>query len=177
MSAVETAADYVASHTRTIDGFPEPGVAFKDLTPLLADGTALAAVADALAAPFAGGFDVVAGIEARGFAFGAAVAARAGTGIVLVRKAGKLPGAVHGIDYDLEYGSARLELHADQVPKGTRVLVVDDVLATGGTLGATASLVEQAGWRLAGLSVVLELASLGGRARLGPRPLEAILIR
>lgn len=166
---MSSAAEHVLRLTRTVADHPRAGVEFKDLTPVLADGDALAAVADALVAPYAGDFDVVAGVEARGFPFAAAAAARAGVGLVLIRKAGKLPAATHGEDYDLEYGSDRLEVHVDQVPPGTRVLLIDDVLATGGTLAAARTLVERAGWRLAGYSVVLELGFLGGRARLAPR--------
>lgn len=164
-----TASEYVESLTRTIVDFPRAGVDFKDLTPVIADGDALAAVADALVAPFAGEYDVIAGIEARGFAFAAAAAARTGTGLVLIRKAGKLPGDTHGEDYELEYGTDRLEVHVGQVPAGTRVLIIDDVLATGGTLGAARTLVERAGWHIAGIAVVLELGFLGGRAVLAPR--------
>jgi len=171
------AAELVEALTRTIPDFPRPGIEFKDLTPVLADRDALASVADALVAPFAGDYDVIAGIEARGFAFAAAAAARAGSGLVLIRKGGKLPGETHGEDYDLEYGTDRLEVHAGQVPPGTRVLVVDDVLATGGTLAAAQALVDRAGWRIAGFSVVLELGFLGGRARLAPRVPYAIVRR
>lgn len=161
-----TAADAIASLARTIPDFPSPGILFVDLTPVLADGPALAAVAAELVAPFAGEFDVVAGVEARGFAFAAAAATAAGTGLLLVRKAGKLPGATLAESYALEYGEATLEVHGDQLPAGTRVLVVDDVLATGGTLGAAVRLVERAGWVAAGVAVVLEIPALGGRAAL-----------
>ncbi len=169
-----TAADQILSLARTIPDFPQPGIAFRDLTPVLADAEGLRVACEALVAPFLGQFDVIAGVEARGFAFGAAAAAFTGTGVLLVRKAGKLPGETIGESYDLEYGSARIEVHADQLPAGTRVLVVDDVLATGGTLGATATLIERAGWHVAGLAVVLELADLGGRGRLG-RDVHAIV--
>ncbi len=170
-----SAIEFVSALTRTIPDFPRPGVGFKDLTPVLADGEAFGAVVDALVGPFSGSYDVVAGVEARGFAFAAAAAGRSGTGLVLIRKGGKLPGETHGQDYVLEYGSDRLELHVDQVPTGTRVLVIDDVIATGGTLGAAATLVERAGWTVAGLAVVLELGLLGGRARLAPRDLHAVV--
>ncbi len=169
-----SAAEAVARLTRVIPDFPEPGISFQDLTPVIADGEAFATVADALVEPFAGRFDVIAGVEARGFAFGAAAAARHGVGVVLVRKAGKLPGGTIRHAYQLEYGSAELEVHVDQVPPGTRVLIVDDVLATGGTLEATASLVDRAGWSIAGLSTVLELAALGGRGRLTGLEVAAI---
>jgi adenine phosphoribosyltransferase len=161
------AAAAIASLARTIPDFPSPGIRFVDLTPVLADGPALAAVAAELVAPFAGTFDVVAGVEARGFAFAAAAATAAGTGLLLVRKAGKLPGATLAESYALEYGEATLEVHVDQLPAGTRVLLVDDVLATGGTLGAATRLIERAGWSLAGIAVVLEISALDGRAALG----------
>lgn len=164
------AADTISRLTRSIPDFPAPGVDFKDLTPILADGQALAEISDALVAPFEGTFDVIAGIEARGFAFAAAAAARSGTGVILVRKAGKLPGATFGESYELEYGTAQLEVHVDQVPRASRVLIIDDVLATGGTLEAAARLVERAGWFLAGAAVVLELPALRGRDRLGHIP-------
>lgn len=160
--------------TRVIPDFPEPGILFRDLTPVFADGPALAAVADALVAPFAGSFDVIAGVEARGFALAAAAAARSGHGLLLVRKAGKLPGATLSESYALEYGEATLQVHVDQLPAGTRVLLVDDVLATGGTLGASQRLIERAGWTLAGTAVVLELDGLGGRERLAPRDVVAL---
>jgi len=169
-----SAAERIAGLIRAIPDFPRPGVLFQDLTPVLADGAALIEVADALLAPFAGGFDLVAGVEARGFAFAGAAAVRAGAGLLLIRKGGKLPGATRGVDYELEYGRDRLELHLDQVPPGGRVLIVDDVLATGGTLAAAATLVDAAGGRVAGLSVALEIDGLGGRERLAGRGLHAV---
>lgn len=169
------AADRVAALMRTIPDFPEPGIQFMDLTPVFADGPALATVAAGLAQPFDGSFDVVAGVEARGFALAAAVAARTGHGLLLVRKAGKLPGERLAESYELEYGTATLEVHVDQVPAGSRILVVDDVLATGGTLRAAESLIRRAGWTIAGLAVVLELAALGGREALAPQPIHALL--
>ena len=129
---------------------------------------------DELIAPFAGTFDVVAGVEARGFVLAAAAAVIAGTGVVMIRKAGKLPRATVSRDYQLEYGSATLELHADELPAGTRVLLVDDVLATGGTLEASLGLLGDAGLVAAGVSVVLQLEALEGRARLGDVPFHAI---
>ncbi|MCS0499393.1 adenine phosphoribosyltransferase [Protaetiibacter mangrovi] len=160
--------------TRVIPDFPEPGILFRDLTPVFADAAALASIADALVAPFAGAYDVVAGVEARGFALAAASAARSGHGLLLVRKAGKLPGATLTESYALEYGEAALQVHVDQLPAGTRVLLVDDVLATGGTLAASHRLIERAGWALAGTAVVLELDGLGGRERLAPHEVLAL---
>lgn len=147
--------------------FPKPGIRFLDITPVLADGPALTAVAAALIEPFVGQYDVVAGIEARGFAFAAAAAVHGGTGLLLIRKAGKLPGESIAESYALEYGEATLEVHVGQLAPGTRVLLVDDVLATGGTLGASARLIERAGWVVAGVSVVLEIPFLNGREALG----------
>ncbi|TXK19894.1 adenine phosphoribosyltransferase [Homoserinibacter sp. GY 40078] len=152
--------------TRVIPDFPEPGILFRDLTPVFADGPALASIADALVAPFEGAYDVIAGVEARGFALAAAAAARSGHGLLLVRKAGKLPGATLAESYALEYGEATLEVHVDQLTSGARVLLLDDVLATGGTLAASQRLIERAGWALTGTAVVLELDGLGGRDRL-----------
>lgn len=160
-----SAVEHLDRLTRVIPDFPEPGILFRDLTPVFADGPALAAIADALVEPFDGQYDVVAGVEARGFALAAASAARSGHGLLLIRKAGKLPGETIQESYALEYGTASLEVHVDQLPAGTRVLVVDDVLATGGTLGAAQRLVERAGWTVAGTAVVLELEGLGGREK------------
>lgn len=170
------AAAHLDRLIRMIPDFPSPGIEFQDLTPVLADGAALASIADALVEPFLGTFDVIAGVEARGFALAAAAAARHDSGVLLVRKAGKLPGGTIAEDYALEYGTATLEVHLDQVPVGSRILLIDDVLATGGTIGAAASLVERAGWHVAGIAVVLEIAALGGRARLAPRDITALRV-
>lgn len=143
--------------------FPTPGVLFRDIGPMLADADALAAVIEALAAPFEGGFDLVAGVEARGFLLAGTVAATARTGLLPVRKAGKTPRPTASVDYALEYGVATIEAAGDL--SGRRVLLVDDVLATGGTLGAAARLVEELGGEVAGVAVVLELTALGGRER------------
>ena len=168
------AVDRLTRLTREVPDFPEPGVLFRDLSPVLADAEAFAAVADALAAPFAGRFDVVAVVEARGFPFAAAIAVRHGVGLALIRKAGKLPGARLTEEYALEYGSAALEVHVDQVPAGSRILIVDDVLATGGTLGAAHRLAERAGWAVAGCSVAIEIVELGGRTSLQPHDVHSI---
>jgi adenine phosphoribosyltransferase len=165
-SVVAAAAEAIRRRTRVVPDFPLPGVLFRDVTPVFTDATALVLVAGALAAAAAEEFDLVAGLDARGFLLGGAVAAICGTGVLAVRKPGKLAGAVIGQDYALEYGSARLELHPDDVPDGARVLVVDDVLATGGTAAAASTLVRRAGGRVIGVAVMIELADLNGRAAL-----------
>ena len=164
-------------YVRDVADFPRKGVVFKDLTPLLADARAFAAVVDALVAPFRDdAIERVVGIEARGFIFGAAAARALGSGFVPMRKPGKLPSATIGVDYALEYGNDRLEMHADALVRGERVLIVDDVLATGGTLVAAARLCEQAGALLAGAAVVAEIAFLNGRARWDRRaPLHTVM--
>jgi adenine phosphoribosyltransferase len=174
---VLTLAERCALLIRDVPDYPGPGVMFKDITPLLADGPAFAAVVEHLAdvARLAGGIDLVAGMEARGFIMGAPVATALGVGFVPVRKAGKLPGPMLGVDYDLEYGSARVELHHETIAPGARVLVVDDVLATGGTAAATVSLIEEAGGVVVGLAFLLELTFLAGRSRLADLPLDVIL--
>jgi adenine phosphoribosyltransferase len=171
-----------------VPDFPSPGVVFRDLTPVFADATAFRRMVDGLAAPafsdpraaaVAGGdgglgFDVVAGVEARGFLLAAAVALDAGVGVVPVRKAGKLPRERVSADYALEYGTASLELHTDAITPGQRVLLVDDVLATGGTLAAAIALVERLGGVVTAVSVVIELAALGGRQRIAPHTVHAL---
>ncbi|MGH3649029.1 MAG: adenine phosphoribosyltransferase, partial [Micromonosporaceae bacterium] len=159
-----------------VPDFPQPGIVFKDLTPLFADGTAFRAVVDSLVEHYGpAGFDQVVGIEARGFVLAAAIAYAAGVGVVPVRKAGKLPRKTVRTSYQLEYGEASIELHADAFRPGERVLVVDDVLATGGTAEAALRLVEQAGGTIAGFTVVIELSFLNGRAKLPDRPVHALL--
>lgn len=172
------AAAVVVQRTRVVADFPVPGVLFRDVTPVLADPSGLALVAGALATT-AGEFDLVAGLDARGFLLGGAVGAIFGTGVLAIRKPGKLAGAVIGEDYRLEYGTARLELHPDDVPDGARVLIVDDVLATGGTAAAACSLLRRAGADVIAVAVVLELAELGGRALVQaalPVPVHAIAV-
>ncbi|WP_347353639.1 adenine phosphoribosyltransferase [Intrasporangium sp.] len=168
-------AQVVAARLRDVPDFPKPGVLFKDITPLLGDGAAFGAVVRDVAGRHTGSVDVVIGIEARGFILAAAVAFDLGIGMVPVRKVGKLPGTTLSRSYTLEYGTAQIEMHADSLRPGQRVLVVDDVLATGGTAAATCELVESTGALVAGVEVVLELGPLGGRARLGAQPLHAIL--
>ncbi|MFT4305603.1 MAG: adenine phosphoribosyltransferase [Microbacterium sp.] len=145
-----------------IPDYPEPGVLFRDIAPLLADAEGLRVVVDALLEPFAGAYDVVAGIEARGFLLAGAAAVAAGVGLVPIRKAGKLPRPAASVDYALEYGAATIEMH-DDIPAGTRVLLLDDVLATGGTIAAARELVGRVGGVVAGVAVLMELDALGGR--------------
>jgi adenine phosphoribosyltransferase len=174
-SVGQPVAQLVLSRIRDVPDFPKAGVLFRDFTPLLADGAAYAAVVEDIASRYAGRVDVVVGIEARGFILGAAVAYRLGLGFVPVRKSGKLPGPSLSEEYTLEYGTATLELHGHALTAGQRVLVLDDVLATGGTVAATCSLVERAGAHVEAIDVVLELTALGGRARVGDHELHAIV--
>jgi len=168
-------ADLIKAKIRDVADYPQPGVVFKDITPLLADGKALAAVVSALAEGH-GPVDKVAGIEARGFILAASVACQLGSGFVPVRKQGRLPGPTYERSYQLEYGTATIEVHQDAFTPGERVLIVDDVLATGGTAEATTDLVRRAGAEIAGIAVILELSFLGGRNRLPPGNLRSLLI-
>jgi adenine phosphoribosyltransferase len=169
-------AELVLGGTVDVPDFPKPGIVFKDLMPLFADGPRFRRVVDGIIAHFgADTFDVVAGVEARGFVVASAIAYATGKGVVPVRKAGKLPRAVLAASYELEYGEATLEVHEDAFIGGQRVLVVDDVLATGGTAGAALDLVEQAGGTIAGFTVLMELGFLKGRERLSPRVVHALL--
>jgi adenine phosphoribosyltransferase len=164
----------ITSKLRDVPDYPQPGILFKDITPLLADAAALRMVVTALAAGF-GPIDVVAGIEARGFILAAPVACHLGAGFVPVRKQGKLPAATYTESYQLEYGTATIEVHRDAFIPGQRVLIVDDVLATGGTARAAAELVRRAGAEVAGISVLLELAALNGRAKLAGLQVRALV--
>ena len=159
----------------TVPDYPKPGISFKDLTPVFANPAAFHAVVDSLVEPFRGQFDVVAGVEARGFLLAAAAAYATNTGVITVRKAGKLPRAVFAEDYALEYGTATLELHTSDLPAGSRVLILDDVLATGGTLGAAARLFERCGVHVAGVGVVMELGELRGRSALTGHRVRSLL--
>jgi adenine phosphoribosyltransferase len=161
---------------RDIPDWPRPGIMFRDITPLLAAPDAFALTVDELAAPFADEqIDKVIGIEARGFVFAAPVAYRRGAGFVPVRKVGKLPWEIEQEEYVLEYGTDLLEIHRDAVQRGEHVLIVDDVIATGGTAAATARLVERLGGVVAGFAFLLELAPLGGRARIADYPAHVVL--
>ena len=172
-------ARLVASRVTEVPDFPQPGIVFKDITPLLADGSAFAAVVAALAAGHGEGgrgrVTKVAGIEARGFIFAAPVALSLGAGFVPVRKQGKLPAATYTETYQLEYGTATIEVHTDAFQPGDRVLVVDDVLATGGTAAATASLIRRTGAEVAAITVLLELGFLNGRSRLSGLDVRSLL--
>jgi adenine phosphoribosyltransferase len=160
-----------------VPDFPSPGIVFRDVTPLLASPSAFADAARAMAEPWrANPPDKILGIEARGFLFGAALAREMHVGIVPARKPGKLPRKSERVFYGLEYGKDSLECHTDAFTPGERVLVVDDVLATGGTAGAAADLAEKLGAKVVGISVFIELAALGGRAKLGGRPLHSVLM-
>jgi adenine phosphoribosyltransferase len=170
-------AELVASLVVDVPDFPQAGIVFKDISPLLADPAAFRAVVDAIVAAQDGrdSFDTVAGIEARGFVLASAVAYAAGVGVVPVRKAGKLPRAIYSVSYALEYGEATLEVHQDAFAAGARVLVVDDVLATGGTAKATMELIERTGASVTSFTVLLELGFLKGRDQLAGYPFHALL--
>jgi len=180
-SAAGRAGDALERLVVDVPDFPEPGVVFKDITPLLADHAGFTAVISALAdhgrdETGATSVDKVVGMEARGFILAAPVALALGSGFVPVRKAGKLPRATHAVSYALEYGEATLELHRDAIAPGERVLLVDDVLATGGTVAATRALVEECGGTVVGVAVLMELSFLPGRATIGDLPLASLLV-
>ncbi|MEV6569121.1 adenine phosphoribosyltransferase [Streptomyces kronopolitis] len=180
MSAPAALRELLLSRITDVPDYPQPGVVFKDITPLLADPVAFGALTDAFVDLCARHrVDKVVGLEARGFILAAPVAVRAAVGFVPVRKAGKLPGETLGQAYELEYGSAEIELHADALSPGDRVLVIDDVLATGGTAEASLQLIRRAGAEVAGVAVLLELGFLAGRQRLEPglkgAPLESLI--
>jgi adenine phosphoribosyltransferase len=173
---VSDLAERLGALVRDVPDFPTPGIVFRDIAPMLRDAVAFAAAVDWIAGR-ARECDatVVAGIESRGFVLGAPAAVRAGLGFVPIRKSGKLPGPVHRLDYALEYGAAELEIQADALPVGARVLVVDDVLATGGTAAASLGLVRAAGGEPVEMAVLLELVALGGRQRLAAWPVTSVL--
>ena len=167
----------LARHIRPIPDFPKPGILFSDITPLLADAAAFAAAIAALAEPWRDArLDAIAAVEARGFLFAAPLAIELGLGVIPVRKPGKLPADTIAHEYDLEYGRDRLEMHRDVLAPGSRVLVVDDVLATGGTAAACMRLVEAGGGMVAGAAFLVEIEPLGGRDRLTPHRVESLLV-
>ncbi|MFB9315146.1 adenine phosphoribosyltransferase [Nocardioides plantarum] len=175
------ASDALHRLVRDVPDYPEPGIVFKDITPLLSDPAGFAAVVDGLAAAGRDGegrvvVDKVVGMEARGFIVGAPVALALGVGFVPVRKAGKLPGPTHAVSYALEYGEATLEVHCDAVAPGERVLLVDDVLATGGTVAATRELIAACGGETVGVAVLMELSFLPGRETAGDVPVTALAV-
>ncbi|MGD9995609.1 MAG: adenine phosphoribosyltransferase [Ilumatobacteraceae bacterium] len=168
-------SSWIVDLVRDIADYPQAGTTFRDITPLLGNGRAFGRAVTELADRFVGlGVDRVLGMEARGFILAAPVAFRLGAGFVPVRKAGKLPWAVVREEYSLEYGSDKLEMHRDAIHPGERVLVIDDVLATGGTAGATCRLVEELGGVVAGLGFMIEIAGLNGRSRLGEHHVESL---
>lgn len=174
---VEARALTLASLLRDVPDFPTPGIIYKDITPLLADPVGFAMTVDGLADLYVGrGIDRVVGVEARGFIIGAPVAYRLGAGFTPVRKAGKLPWSVEAEEYALEYGTDRLEVHVDAVVPGERVLIIDDVLATGGTAAATVRLLERVGAEVVGLGFILELTFLHGRERLTGYEVDTLLV-
>lgn len=163
------------NYIRDVPDFPKPGIVFKDITPLLADGDAFSAAISELACFVPQDVDAIVGIESRGFIFGAALAQQLGLGMVPVRKPGKLPADVHGIDYELEYGMDRLEIHRDALSSGHSVVIVDDLLATGGTAKATVDLIEALGAKVAACLFVIELGFLKGRSRLSHVPVSSLI--
>ena len=173
----ERLAESIRARIRDVPDYPSPGIVFKDITPLLADGAAFGSVIDGFAsqAAKAARVDIVVGIEARGFILAAPVAIALGAGFVPVRKRGKLPYTTVGAAYALEYGTAEIELHADGIRPGQRVLIVDDVLATGGTAAAACQLVEQVGGLVTAVAVLLELSFLEGRQKLTGRQVNALV--
>jgi adenine phosphoribosyltransferase len=168
--------DQLKAHIRHVPDFPKAGILFYDITTLLRDATGFRTAVEAVAGPFAGArVDLVVGIESRGFIFGAAVADRIGAGFAPVRKPGKLPSTTVRASYSLEYGTDALEMHDDAIARGQRVLIVDDLLATGGTARATADLVKKLGGELVGLSFLIELLALNGREKLAGESVHSVL--
>jgi adenine phosphoribosyltransferase len=166
----------LAKYIRDVPDFPKPNILFKDITPLLAEPRAFRSAIDLLAEHYRGRpIDSVAAAEARGFLFAAPLALALEKPLIPLRKPGKLPYRTHALQYDLEYGSAELQVHTDGVPQGSRVLLVDDVLATGGTMQAGCRLIEKAGGVVAGCAVLLELTFLGGRAKLRPHEVFSLI--
>jgi len=169
-------AEELQKHIRSIADWPKKGILFRDITPLLAEPGAFADAVDALCADFEDkDIDYVASVEARGFIFGAAVAKKLGAGFVPIRKKGKLPFKTESVTYDLEYGTDTLEVHTDAVDKGAKVLMVDDLLATGGTMAAACKLIEKIGGRIEGISFLIELVELAGREKLDGYTIKTVI--
>jgi len=167
---------YLQKYIREIPDWPTKGVLFRDITPLLADAAAFKAAIEAMVAPFAGRqIEYVAGVDARGFIFGAAIAQKLGVGLVPVRKKGKLPFKTKSMTYELEYGTASLEIHTDAFHKGAKVLLVDDLLATGGTVSAAATLIEKIGGEVVGITFLIELGFLHGRDKLPSYDIKTVI--
>ena len=165
------------STIRSIPDFPKPGILFRDITTMLKDGAAFSAVIDELAGRYRSGhIDAIAGIESRGFIFGAALAAKLGTGFIPIRKPGKLPAKTVSAEYSLEYGTDKIEMHADAVSPGMRVLLIDDLLATGGTMQAACELVEKTGGLVTECCFIIELAGLKGREALAGKNIFSLLV-
>ena len=175
MTDTPTPRDLVAQYIRAIPDFPEPGILFRDITPLLAEPVAFSQALDWLTEQ-CDGADAVVGIESRGFILGAPIAQRLNRPFVLIRKAGKLPPDTIARSYDLEYGSATIEIHADSLTPGSRVALVDDLLATGGTAEASVQLILQTGANIANVVFLIELAALNGRERLQPHEIASLLV-
>ncbi len=173
---METQASDLTQFIRDIPDWPKPGILFRDITPLLADHDAFLTAVDALAADYKPmNVDYVAAVEARGFIFGSAVAERLEAGFIPVRKKGKLPFNTESVTYDLEYGTDTVEVHIDAVKPGSKVLLIDDLLATGGTMGAACKLIEKVGGDVVGVSFLIELAFLNGRAKLGDYKISTVI--
>ena len=171
-----TGAIDLEKYIRSIPDWPKKGILFRDITPLLADPRALAAAIDTLCAGFTEvGIEYVAAVEARGFIFGAAVARKLGVGFVPIRKKGKLPFKTESVTYDLEYGTDTLDVHTDAVRSGTKVLMVDDLLATGGTMAAACKLIEKIGGQIVGITFLIELGELAGREKLGGYKIKTVI--
>lgn len=175
-SALSELGELVENNLVSVPDFPEPGVLFRDMSPLLANGEAFGKLIRGIAEFYRGKIDLVAGLESRGFLLAAPVAVELGIGTVMVRKAGKLPGPVYGVDYGLEYGSSRLEIQPENITDGARVLVLDDVLATGGTLKASQELVERAGGKIVSVCVLMELKALNGREKINGIDCQALTV-
>lgn len=174
-SITPSVSDELKRHIRDIEDFPQPGIVFRDITPLLADAAAFRRVIDLMAQPYQK-IDQVVVIESRGFILGTPIAYVLGAGVVPVRKPGRLPAATLAEEYALEYGTNTLEIHRDAIMRGQRVLIVDDLLATGGTVDATIKLVNELGGEIAGISVLAELSALHGRARLTGYDVHSLVV-